>query len=72
MKQVNIEYLRADKSIEEYIHNGERVFIYNNQGVYFDVFFSEDRMKAFLDDKIFRGDLFFCDEKEVNKYFAMN
>jgi len=73
MKQIETQYIRADKTIEKYIsNNGKYVFIYNNQGLYFDIFFSEDKMNAFLENKICRGELFFDTEKSLNKYFGFN
>jgi len=73
MKQVDIQYIRADKTIEEYIlNNGKSIFIYNNQGLYFDVFFSTRKMNDFFQNKVNRGDLFFDSEKLLNRYFDFN
>ncbi len=72
MIQVETNYIRADKSVEKYIHNGNYIFIYNNQGLYFDVFFSENKMKAFFDNRIVRGDLFFDNEKQLSAYFQLD
>ncbi|MCF6242787.1 MAG: hypothetical protein L3J74_15770 [Bacteroidales bacterium] len=73
MKQIEIKYIRADKTIEKYMtFNGKIIFIYNNQGLYFDVFFSKNKMEAFFDNKISRGDLFFDNEKSLNEYFDFN
>lgn len=72
MKQIDVEYIRADRSIEKYIHNGNYVFIYNDQGLYFDVFFSEEKKNAFFEDKIERGDLFFDNEKELDTFISFS
>lgn len=73
MKQIETEYIRADKTVEKYISNNEKlVFIYNNQGLYFDVFFSKSKMNKFFDNKINRGDLFFNNEELLNEYFNLN
>jgi len=73
MKQIETEYIRPDKTIEKYISNdGKSVFIYNNQGLYFDVFYSENKMNAYLENKIDRGDLFFDNEKLLNEHFSFN
>lgn len=72
MIQIEINYIRTDMTVEKYIHNGNSVFIYNNQGLYFDVFFSENKMKAFFDNKIKRGDLFFDNENQLDNYFKFN
>lgn len=73
MKQLETQYIRADKTIERYIsNNGNPVFIYNNQGLYFDVFFSEYKMNSFLENKICRGELFFDNEESLNKYFGFD
>jgi len=70
MKQIETEYIRSDKTIEKYITNdGKLVFIYNNQGLYFDIFYSENKMNAYFENKIDRGDLFFDNEKLLNKHF---
>ncbi len=72
MIQVETNYIRADKSVEKHIHNGNYIFIYNDQGLYFDVFFSENKMKAFFDNSIVRGDLFFDNEKQLSTYFQLD
>jgi hypothetical protein len=73
MKQIDTKYIRADKTIEKYIsNNGILVFIYNNQGLYFDVFFSTQRMNDFVHNKVDRGDIFFDNEELLNKYLGFN
>ena len=72
MIQIKTDYIRADKSVEKYIHNGEIIYIFNNQGLYFDVFFSKEKLKAFFDNKIERGDLFFDNENKLNKHFKFD
>ena len=73
MKQIQTQYIRADSTIEIYIsNNGKLVFIYNNQGLYFDVFFYQDKKNAFFKNKICRGELFFDNEESLNKYFSFN
>ena len=73
MKQIETKYIRADRTIEKYLtNNGKTIFIYNNQGLYFDVFFSENKMNDFFENKINRGDLFFDNEKSLNEYFYNN
>jgi hypothetical protein len=73
MKQIDTKYIRADKTIEKYMSkNGNLVFIYNNQGLYFDVFFSTQRMKDFFQNKVDRGDVFFDNEEFLNKYLGFN
>lgn len=71
MTQIEVDYIRADRSIEKYIHNGNNIFIYNNQGLYFDVFFSESRMSDFFDNRIERGDLYFSNEYQLDQYFSL-
>ena len=44
MRQVETNYIRADRTVEKYINNGKNIFVYNDQGLYFDVFFSEEKM----------------------------
>ena len=68
MIQVDTNYISADKTVEKYLINGKYIFVYNDQGLYFDVFFSEQKMKAFFDNEIARGDLFFDNEKQLNGY----
>lgn len=72
MIQLETNYITADKSIETYIHNNSYMALFNNQGLYFDVFFSKEKLHAFLDATIERGDLFFTDEHELNTYFQCN
>lgn len=73
MKQVENQYIRADRTAEKYISNsGKSIFLYNNQGLYFDVFFSKQKINAFFDNKINRGDLFFDNENLLNKYLELN
>jgi len=73
MKQVNIKYIRADKTIEKYIINNEKsIFVYNNQGLYFDVFLSIKKMNDFFQNKVNRGDIFFDNEELLNKYLDFN
>jgi hypothetical protein len=73
MKQIHTQYFRSDKTIEKYISNtGKFVFIYNNQGLYFDVFFSKRRMNDFFQNKINRGDLFFDNEDLLNRFLGFN
>jgi hypothetical protein len=69
MIQVETNYIRADRTVEKYINNGKYIFVYNDQGLYFDVFFSEEKMKAFFENKIERGDLFFDNEEQLDDYF---
>lgn len=59
MRQIAVHYIQSCKSIEQYSLNGKTFFIYNNNGLYFDVFFSQEKMRAFFDNKVCRGDLFF-------------
>jgi len=62
--------LRPDRTIERYISkDGKIMFIYNNQGLYFDVFFSEEKMNDFFNNKVDRGDLFFDNEEDLDEYF---
>ncbi len=69
MKQIDIQYISSDKTIEEYLlDNGETIIIYNNQGLYFDVFYSKQKMNDFFQNKITRGDKFFDNENLLNKY----
>ncbi len=73
MKQVDTRYIKADRTIEKYITKTRKtIFIYNNQGLYFDVFFSEQKMNDYFNNKIDRGDLFFDKEESLNKYFDFN
>jgi len=69
MIQVETSYIRVDRTVEKYINNGKYVFIYNDQGLCFDVFFSKEKMKAFFENKIERGDLFFDNEEQLDDYF---
>ena len=69
MKQIGIKYIRPDKTVEKYISKEEKIiFVYNNQGLYFDIFLSKQRMNDFFQNKIDRGDIFFDNEKLLNKY----
>lgn len=73
MKQLETEYIRSDKTIEKYINSyGKLIFIYNNQGLYFDVFYSKKKLFAFLENEIDRGDLFFDNENLLNEHFDFN
>jgi hypothetical protein len=73
MKQIETNYIKADKTIEKYLSfDGKLVFVLNNQGLYFDVFLSIEKMNAFFANKIDRGDLFFDDEKKINEYLGFN
>ena len=73
MKQVNIKYIRADKTVEKYIiNNGKSIFVYNDQGLYFDVFFSIKKLNDFFQNKVNRGDIFFDNEELLNKYLEFN
>ncbi len=73
MKLIKNKHIKPDKSIDVYISDDRRlIFIYDNQGLYFDVFFSNKKVKAFLDNKIDRGDIFFDDEQKMNNYFGFS
>ncbi len=67
--QIDVHYIQACKSVEKYLYKGRIIFVYNDQGLYFDVFFSEEKVKAFFDNKIYRGDLFFYGKQDLDNYF---
>lgn len=70
MKYIKCEYIRADKSIEWYEINQKCIIILNSQGLYFDVFFSRDKLRSFLNDEILRGDLFFDCESKLDNFLT--
>lgn len=67
---IETKYLRSDRTIEVFKIGDEVLYVYNNQGLYFDVFESEEKLHSFNTGKVCRGDYFFDNEEKLNLFLS--